>query len=306
MDWPRRPCADPGDMALMEALAQRTRVNNLHVTDLPYRFASGALDDPDNTGLWFFPDGRLAAWAVFQAPFWMLDYALDAQAEAELHPLLLAWADARARAMLDTAQGHPCWFVSVFSDQHSRVRGLEAAGYADQGNAGEDALAKVLLTRGGDAPAPVPPPAGFTVRPLKGLDEVPEYVALHRAVFESAAMTQAWRGRTLRHPAYRPGLDLVAQAPGGRLAAFCVCWFDGEAREGRIEPLGCHPDYRGIGLARALLAEGLRRLHALGAREIIVETDRGREAALAAYRSAGFRAARDVLVFRKDYAPVPW
>ena len=56
------------------------------------------------------------------------------------------------------------------------------------------------------------------------------------------------------------------------------------------------------GLGRAVLAEGLRRLYEQGAQEVLVETDNYRNAAFALYESVGFRVARDVLVFRKDYA----
>lgn len=48
----------------MEALALDFRADNLHVADLPWRFSSWALDDPQNVRLWTDADGRLLAWAV--------------------------------------------------------------------------------------------------------------------------------------------------------------------------------------------------------------------------------------------------
>lgn len=56
-----------------------------------------------------------------------------------------------------------------------------------------------------------------------------------------------------------------------------------------------------FGAGRAVLAEGLRRLYEQGAQEVFVETDNYRDAAFALYESVGFRVARHVLVFRKDY-----
>lgn len=303
------PCPFSGesDVQSMMALARATAADNVHVVDLPYRLSSWALDDPHNAGLWLDAAGRLLAWAVVQSPFWTIDYAYDAGAAPALHGAILAWAGERARGLLSTPSGRPCWFVNAFAGQEERLRDLAGAGFACQADVGEDSWSKVLLGRPARVPvADEPPPAGFTVRPLAGEIEVGAYVDLHRTVFESKNMTTPWRLHILRRPEYRPELDLVAVAPDGRLAAFCICWLDRrlDPPRGQIEPLGVHPGFRGLGLARAILAEGLRRLHLGGAEEVLVETDRHRNPALALYQSAGFFPLRDVLVYRKDYGEV--
>lgn len=145
---------------------------------------------------------------------------------------------------------------------------------------------------------------GVHIRPLAGESEVEAYVQLHRAVFESKSMTVEWRTRTLRRPEYRADLDLVAVAPDGRLVAFCICWLATDAGgkpSGQIEPLGVQEGFRQLGLGRAILFEGLRRLDSCGADKTHVETDKHRNAALKLYEAAGFRPLRDVLVYRKDY-----
>ena len=147
-------------------------------------------------------------------------------------------------------------------------------------------------------------PAGFTIRRLAGEAEVPAYVELHRAAFESKNMTVEWRARTLRRPEYIPDLDLVAVAPDGCLAAFCIGWLDTRSATGpggQIEPMGVRADQRNLGLGRAILSEALRRLILHGAGQLFVETDSYRDAAFALYESVGFRVARDVLVYSKDY-----
>jgi ribosomal protein S18 acetylase RimI-like enzyme len=295
------------DFKAMAALARAARASHLHVTDLPYRFSSWAFDEPDNARRWIADDGRLLAWCVVQAPFWAIDCAVHPVAEDQLHPRILAWADARARAALDSPSGRPSWFINVFSGQAGRIRDLEAAGFACQSDVGEDSWSKVFLRREPSvrpsARTAAPPPAGFTIRPLAGQAEVDAYVALHRAVFGSPNMTAAWRARTLGRPEHAPELDLVAAAPDGRLAAFCVGWLDEDAdgTVGQVEPLGVHADFRGLGLGRAILSECLRRMQERGARRMFVETDNYRDAALELYESAGFRVIQDVLVFRKDY-----
>lgn len=294
------------DQELMTAVVRTDPAANLHTSDLPYRFSSWAFDDPDNVGLWVDARGDLVAWSVLQTPFWTVDYALRADAPAPMHQQVLQWADHRARAARGTASARPMWFVNVFSDQHDRIADLHAAGWACQADVGEDSWSKVMMTQAletASARAPVPPT--FTIRPLAGPSEVAAYVALHRAVFESESMTEAWRLRTLQQSAYVPALDLVAQAPDGRLAAFCVCWVADRGITGRpcgqVEPLGVHADFRGRGVGRAILAEGLHRLRAHGAQDAVVETDDYRNEAFKLYQGGGFAVARNVLVYRKEY-----
>lgn len=305
VDIYERTSSGEADKLAMARLAGISLYSNLHVVDLPYRLSSWALDDPTNTRLWVDAQGRLLAWAVMQTPFWALDYVLHPEVEADLHPQILAWADRHAWQALDTPSGHPSWYVCAFADQAQRLRDLEAAGFESQADVGEDSWTKVLMHR----PAQVPLrqyrlPAGFTVRTLEGEREVDAYVALHQAVFETKNMTVDWRRRTLQHPDYRPDLDVVIAAPDGRLAAFCIGWaveVPGEGLAGHIEPLGCHQDFRRYALGRLALVEVLRRMQAIRAQSIYVETDNYRGTALALYESVGFRIARNVLVYRRDY-----
>ncbi|PKN94051.1 MAG: GNAT family N-acetyltransferase [Chloroflexi bacterium HGW-Chloroflexi-6] len=299
-----RPISGEADKLQILALSRQFPSYNLRVVDLPYRLSSWALDEPENTRLWFDADGRLLAWAVLQTPFWFIDYAFRPEA-ASLHPQILDWADKRASQSQATAFGHPCWFVTVFSDQTERMRELEAAGFSNQAEVGEDSWSKVFLQRPGDFPVKeyrIPP--GFVVRSLAGKEEIAAYVELHQTVFESKNMRLEWRQRTLEHPDYVPNLDVVVASPDGKLAAFCICWLQQvEGRlVGQVEPLGCHPDFRKYALGRVALAEGLRRLQAHGAQIIHVETDSYRNTAFRLYESMGFSVAKNVFVYRKDYA----
>jgi len=303
MEYSSRAYTGPADLLPMADLANRYPSAHLRRTDLPYRFSSWALDDPENGRLWFTADGRLAAWAVMQSPWWTVDIACTPGEEDALLPEVLAWVGERARALKGTIYELPCWFVDAFADQDTRIRCLDAAGYLSQANVGEDSWTKVFMERSADLPVKeYRIPAGFTVRPLAGEAEVEAYVELQRAVFGTKNMTVAWRARTLRHPDYLPNLDLVVAAPDGRLAAFCICWLNrhGEQISGQVEPLGCHEDFRRYALGRVVLAEGLRRLRDCGAEKIYVETDNYRNTALRLYESVGFRTIRDVWMFRKD------
>ena len=71
----------------------------------------------------------------------------------------------------------------------------------------------------------------------------------------------------MRAPQYDPELDLVAVAPNGELAAFCVCGFEDSSREvGYTDPVGTHARYKRRGLGKAMVTTGLHALKDRGAR----------------------------------------
>jgi ribosomal protein S18 acetylase RimI-like enzyme len=300
MNKTHRPYQNENDQLRMLALARQYPAEHLRVLDLPYRFSSWAFDEPENAHLWFDAGGSLAGWAVLQLPFWTIDITCHPGAAPALYGEILAWADARARQVLNSPSGLPTWYVNVFADQVSLLRELETAGFANQAEVGEDSWSKVFMRRPGGLPVKdyrIPP--GFTVRSLAGTGEVAAYVDLHQIVFGTKNMTAHWRRRTLQQPDYRPDLDVAVAAPDGRLAAFCIGWLHG--KNGQIEPLGCHADFRRYALGRVALAEVLRRLKAAGAEQIYVETDNYRDTAMKLYEHMGFEIIRNVWVYRKDY-----
>jgi hypothetical protein len=138
------------------------------------------------------------------------------------------------------------WFINVFSDQQQQIGDLEAAGRACQANVGNNAWSKVFMVRSLDTlAADAAAPSGFTIRLLAGGREVTAYVALHRAVFESESMTEAWRHRTRQQPAYVPTLDLVAVCTGwSSCSLLCVLvrrlWRN-EALVCADRTIGCSP-----------------------------------------------------------------
>lgn len=299
-----RTFAGDADLQAMAELVRQFPDENIHVVDLPYRLCSWSFDYPENIRLWTDEDGQLLAWAVLQIPFWKIDYAYNPEFQNTLHPQILKWADEQAGKIVGTPSGHPAWFVAVLPGQTDRIHDLEKAGFASQEKVGEDSWTQVSMKHSMQIPNEVHLADGFHIRSLHGASEVNAYVKLHRSVFESKNMTVEWRNRTLQRPEYVPDLDLVAVAPNGQLAAFCVCWLakgpNGDLR-GQIEPLGVDAGYRRLGLGQAILSEGLRRLQSKGAGQIYVQTDHYRNAAFKLYESSGFRVIQDILMYRKDY-----
>ncbi len=296
-----RPLNLPAELSPALALADVSPLGVPHVADWPYRFSSWALDDARNTQGWF--DGtHMLGWVVMQTPFWAIDCVVHPQAPASLYADMLAWAKARAHEMHAQGKGRPMWFVSIDTACTTQRRLLEKHGFVDVSNDGENAWSKVLFTwSGASSVAPAPLPEGVIIRSLNPANEIQTYVDLHREVFGSENMTVAWRARATQMAGYRNDLDLVIASSGGELHGFCVVWLRTLANgdiAGQIEPLGVRESQRGQHFSKALLAEAIRRLQDLGASRIHVETDRDREAAMAAYTSIGFAVTHDVLVYR--------
>jgi ribosomal protein S18 acetylase RimI-like enzyme len=93
--------------------------------------------------------------------------------------------------------------------------------------------------------------------------------------------------RLNRCPLYDPELDLAIEAPGGRVAAYSLYWYDPITKVGLVEPVRVEDEYQRRGLATAMLTAGIERLAAKGAQRMKVSyrTD----AAAALYQSVGFR-----------------
>jgi ribosomal protein S18 acetylase RimI-like enzyme len=304
----QRSFVDEADLSAMAKLANEFASENMHVADLPYRFSSWAMDYPENIGLWFDGNENIVGWAVMQTPFWTIDYAVHPRVIGNVHSQILGWVDERAKQIVDLNSGRPIWFINAFARQENRLQDLEEAGFASQADVGENSWTKVLMKLENQSAMEKPVlPDGFIVRSLAGDDEVDAYVEMHREIFESKNMTQEWRRRTLKRPEYVPELDLVAVAPDGQLAGFCIGWLNKQptsGMSGQVEPLGVRKAYRKLGLGRCLLLEGLSRLQECGAKAMYVETDNYRDEAFMLYESVGYQVLEDVLVYRKDYAPL--
>ncbi len=289
-----RGLVDGADVQRMIALVHAFPAKHPHCIDLPYRLCSPSVDVPKDVRLWENDHDALLAWAVWQQPWITLDYAVQPEAPSETGPAIIAWAVERFREM---ARGHGRildYFIDAREDDTDRIALLERNGFARAD------WHLLHFARPLDAPVSAPTfPAGFTIRHLAGADDLRGYVDLHRAAFVSANMTVAWKERVTRMPQYIANLDLVAIAPDGQFAAFCVGWLHGD--EGQIEPLGVHPDFVGLGLGRALLLEAFRRFRAHGATVAHVEVYNDNPHAQHLYESVGFHVEHRVWKYKRGF-----
>jgi GNAT superfamily N-acetyltransferase len=91
--------------------------------------------------------------------------------------------------------------------------------------------------------------------------------------------------------AYRGDLHILVEAPDETMAASTIMWFDEANSSAEFEPVGTHPDYRRLGLARAMMLHGMHRARAAGATHMTVVClgAPGHPAARALYHGLGFR-----------------
>jgi ribosomal protein S18 acetylase RimI-like enzyme len=145
-----------------------------------------------------------------------------------------------------------------------------------------------------------PLPAGFSIRPAQGKNEVEQLVALHRAAFGTDNMTIERRLALMSTPDYRAELDLVLAAPDHELAAFCVCGFDDpQGKIGFTDPIGTHQHYQGRGLARALVSAGLLALQSAGAQVAQLGTSSENIAMQKLAGALGFECVSEKMWFSK-------
>ena len=91
--------------------------------------------------------------------------------------------------------------------------------------------------------------------------------------------------------AYRGDLHILVEAPDGTMASSTIMWLDAANETVEFEPVGTHPDYRRLGLARAMLLHGMHLARAAGATHATVACKGapGHPQARGLYYGVGFR-----------------
>lgn len=201
--------------------------------------------------LWFTSDKKLIGFALMQREYFYF-YAHPSFQIDGVESQILAWAIERCRVLELTEVR-----CNAREDDHDRIAFLESHGFISHD------ILTIHLERSLREPIPRPElPPGFTLRHLAGEHEAEAYVALHREAFGTTYATVEAQLAFMRNPNYIPELNLIAVAPDGTFAAFCLCGFDREEDppHGHTDPVGTRPVFQRRGLARALLLEGLHRL----------------------------------------------
>jgi ribosomal protein S18 acetylase RimI-like enzyme len=132
-------------------------------------------------------------------------------------------------------------------------------------------------------------PKGYTVRHAVVEEDFLEYREVQKAVFPhikkmSKEQLQLYSTASF----YQEDLDIVAVDPEGRFAAFCTVRMDPLSKIAELEPVGTHPDHRKLGLGKAVICEGLKRLAKYEASAMVIIGAAPSEGARRLYESVGF------------------
>ncbi len=278
----------------MQELASRiwTSTSRHHPGQLAWSARYALPADLDHGPVAVFRDqtGLVVGWAWAEAPDW-LELCVD---------------PARPHLAAEAAR----WFLDRGATGTVRTMVLETeahvlAGLADAGFTVEEQPWFTHHHLELAALPPVPQVPGYRLRAVAP-DEAAARAACHRAAWSPPGGTSRVSGaayqRLMATPPYRPGLDWVATDGGGAMVASCLVWLDDDTGVALVEPVGCHPDHRGRGLAAAVSLAALHAArHAGGATGLVCP--RGDDAypvPRRVYQGMGFVPGHRTLTLRRD------
>jgi mycothiol synthase len=245
-----------------------------------------------NTRLWF-SDAQLIAFTLVDEYNNLLFDCLPGQLDV-LGDEMVAWGLSRLNSEAKTLD------ANCRASDTARVAFLEKHGFVRTPNE------TIAMDRDLDKPIPDPVlPAGFMIRSAKGEEEAEALAELHRLAFGTDFVTTEVRLTWMRVPEYDPGLDLIAIAPDGTFAAYCMCSISHEQNqitgnlEGQTDPVATHPDYQRKGLAKAMLLKGMQMLKERGMESAHLGTSGENIAMQKTAESVGFFLEHKVLWFEK-------
>lgn len=298
----------PHDLQAMTRLLVNLREAGQKVypvaTDLFEELADA--DAQASARLWEDDGGRLVGFSYVSQYQNLVNAFLASEFNPTVEKEMMGWSEA-AMADRNLAKGEfNTLDASTEESDHERVALLERNGFLRQEES------SILMARSLEDPIPEPVlPPGFLIRPMAGEIEIEAYVQLWRTAFGTEQMTVDYRRTIMSAPDYCPELDLVVVAPGGELAAFCVCQVfpdDGAraegSREGWTDPVGTHPAYQRLGLALALMFTGMRLLKARGIDTALMGTSSKNVAMRRTAEKAGFRFVSNTLWYSKEVPPL--
>lgn len=141
-------------------------------------------------------------------------------------------------------------------------------------------------------------PQGFAIRAATRADAAPLALARNDA-FDGEWTAEEYRAEVMDKPGYEAERELVAIAPDGALAAFCVIWLDPLNHVGLFEPVGTVRAFQRRGLGRALMLAAMNIMRQHGMLTALVQHDAANQAAGQLYASLGFQKKYETLGYQR-------
>lgn len=135
----------------------------------------------------------------------------------------------------------------------------------------------------------------FTIRTAKRSD-LGALAALEERVFSSDRLSP----RSFRRLSVSPGAALRVAAGEDGIAGYGLVFVRANSRIARLYSIAVHPERRGLGLARRLLADAERQARRRGCRALRLEVREDNPAAIRLYERAGYRPIGRVAGYYAD------
>ena len=134
-------------------------------------------------------------------------------------------------------------------------------------------------------------PKGFAIRNITGIDDYEKLLTVVGSTFPHCKDNMTIEKIQFLTTAefYHQDLDLICEAPNGEFSSFITVRFDAISKIAEFEPVGTHPNYRRLNLAKALISEGLKRLQSYEPTLICITQANNDEPADLFYNNLGFK-----------------
>ncbi len=171
-----------------------------------------------------------------------------------IEPQMIKWIESYRKATSTPEITEVVIKINILEGNSKREKLLSTLGYTNEGIYG--------FYRIRQPNTPIPEyacPKGFRIRTLKRAD-YDQLALLIRRVFGHGEYFTAEVLEWLASCSfYKEELDLVVVTPEDIIASFCTFRLDPNSHILSLEPMGTNPDYRGLGLGKAIMSEGIKR-----------------------------------------------
>ncbi|MCA9973608.1 MAG: GNAT family N-acetyltransferase, partial [Anaerolineales bacterium] len=218
---------------------------------------------------------------------WLVILARPDDAAADTVRDLLFTAVLQRAAALKAAYGlaHLRLAADMMVSQEADIAYLAQKGFA---------VYEQMLVMRRDTAEPIPDvsiPAEIAIRPsrLETAASQAAYLAAYNVCFPDHPKTVDELQFLLQSPLWRQGQVIAAYTPAGEIAGSIMLYRDPQEAHGVLDDVLVLPAWRGRGIARRLVGEGLRFFRARGVPEVRLEVRASNAPAVAAYRAMGYR-----------------